>query len=85
MERYRDWLWDDHYLYEAMAGDTFGLMALRAYNDERLMSLLLSKNPRFSDVIIFEGGEIVTIPVINEALSAVLPPWRTGEIVASDQ
>ena len=47
--------------YVAQGGDTFDSIALVAYND----------------VLIFEGGEAVRIPIVETVETPeTLPPWR---------
>ena len=63
--------------YTAQGGDTFDSIALAAYNEERMASTIIAANPNLSDVLIFEGGELVQIPIV-EAVTTLdtLPPWR---------
>ena len=75
---YRNWAWDDYNLYEAVQGDTFDDIARQAYDDEHLASILLYANPDLADVLVFEGGEHILIPIISEVSSDLLPPWRRG-------
>lgn len=64
----------------ASAGDTFDQIALAAYSEERMASVLLEANPELSDVIIFEGGEVVKIPVVDKVKTPdSLPPWRRSK------
>lgn len=63
--------------YIAQAGDTWDLLAFRAWEDEALMHLIMAANPHLSDIVVFEGGERVLIPEISEPLNtSSLPPWR---------
>ena len=63
--------------YPAQGGDTFDSIALAAYNEERMASTIISAIPDLGDVLIFEGGELVRIP-IGETVTTpdTLPPWR---------
>lgn len=64
-------------IYTAKAGDTWDLIAFRAWEDEKLMHRLIAANPGLSIVVVFTGGERVRIPDIDEQLNtASLPPWR---------
>lgn len=50
---------------------------LVAYNEERMASTIIAANPDLSDVLIFEGGEAVRIPIVETAETPeTLPPWR---------
>lgn len=63
--------------YTAQAGDTFDSIALVAYNEERMATTIIGANPDLSDVLIFEGGELVLIPIVEAATTPdTLPPWR---------
>lgn len=63
--------------YTASAGDTFDSLALDAYDDERLASAIAEANPELASVLVFEGGEAVSIPVFSEVeVPDTLPPWR---------
>lgn len=63
--------------YIARNGDTFDSLALTAYNEERMASTIITANPDLSDVLIFEGGEALQIPIIeNVETPDTLPPWR---------
>ena len=63
--------------YTAARGDSYDMLALQAYGEERLASLIAEANPRHLDVLLFEGGEALSIPLIDRAPSAAdVPPWR---------
>ncbi|MEO3948036.1 hypothetical protein [Gorillibacterium sp. CAU 1737] len=69
---------DDAYLYTAMAGDTFDVISLDFYGDERFSSTIIKANLRYCSVLTFQGGEQLRIPVIDEPVAATLPPWKQG-------
>ena len=63
--------------YTAQGGDTFDSIALSAYNEERMATTIIIANPDLSDVLIFEGGELVRIPIVETVITPdTLPPWR---------
>ena len=63
--------------YIAQGGDTFDSIALAAYNEERMASTIIAANPDLCDVLIFEGGELIQIPIVNNITTPeTLPPWR---------
>jgi len=67
----------EYYEYTTQDGDTFDLLALDMYNDERLAHYIIEFNPDYSDVIVFEGGVLLKLPVVEEAETAeTIPPWR---------
>lgn len=52
-------------------------IALDMYNDERLAHYIIEYNPDYADVIVFEGGVQLKLPVVEEAeTSETVPPWR---------
>lgn len=63
--------------YLTAQGDTFDLLALRNYGEEQLSSIIISENSDYADVLIFEQGILLTIPIIeNVETPETLPPWR---------
>lgn len=63
--------------YIAQGGDTYDSIALAAYNEERMASTIIAANPDQSDVLIFEGGEVLQIPIVESVKTPdTLPPWR---------
>lgn len=67
----------EYYEYTTQDGDTFDLLALDMYNDEQLAHYIIEFNPDYSGVLIFEGGVLLKLPVVEEAeTSETVPPWR---------
>lgn len=63
--------------YTTQQGDTFDSLALAAYSEEKLASTIIQANPDYCDVIIFDSGVRLRIPIIeNIELPETLPPWR---------
>ena len=61
----------------ATVGEMWDQIALKYYGDEMKASFLLANNQEMTDILIFEGGEKVRIPIIQEnELITSLPPWR---------
>ena len=67
----------EYELYEAIAGDTWDSIAFEFYTDEKKASLLIQENREYADTLIFEGGELLYIPVLEENENIGAPPWRT--------
>lgn len=66
-----------HEPYTARQGDSFDLLALQAYGEERMASIIAEANPAYIDVLLFEGGEEISIPTVDRAADpAEEPPWR---------
>lgn len=63
--------------YETRAGDTFDMLALAAYDDEKKASHIIQANPLYMGTLIFDAGITLKIPVLETTESnATLPPWR---------
>lgn len=74
---YKNRVWENEFLYNAKAGDTFDIIAYKAYRgNSYLASLLREVNPEYIDILVFNGGEVIKIPVISKAASELVPPWR---------
>jgi len=68
--------WDSHGVYAAQRGDSWDLLANLFYEGNSLLAPLLTyANPEHADILLFEGGESVMIPVIRRDTSLLLPPW----------
>lgn len=66
--------------YYTVEGDSFDIIALMQYDDEKAAHYIIQENPDYSDVLIFEAGVELQLPVFgNVALPNTLPPWRRGE------
>ena len=58
-------------------GDTFDALALEFYDDEKQAGLIIQANPDYCDVLIFEAGVELKIPIVEFVeLPETLPPWR---------
>lgn len=58
-------------------GDSFDLIALRYYDDEKLASEIIKANPEYCDVLIFDSGIALQIPdSVSVTIPETLPPWR---------
>lgn len=68
---------DKFYTYTTKEGDFFDLLALRYYDEEKMAHHIIQANPDYADVIIFDGGIKLVIPVVEETESTELKaPWR---------
>ena len=64
-------------IYIARQGQLWDQIALEMYGSEMKASYLLANNQELTDILIFEGGEKVRIPLIEESEAITsLPPWR---------
>lgn len=71
---------DESIEYTCSCGETYDLVALIVYGNEKYTPELLNANPAYCDRIVFDGGEVLTVPIIAiedeiEAASSAAP-WR---------
>lgn len=67
----------------AAAGETWDSIAFKYYTDEFQSTMLMENNRLLIDKIVFDGGEVLTIPDIQDDQRVeTLPPWRqtTSEV-----
>jgi hypothetical protein len=58
-------------------GDTWDGIAFRKLGDSFRASELIAANPRLTEIVMFEGGEVIEIPETSLTLdTSGLPPWR---------
>lgn len=63
--------------YTARQNDSYDMLALQAYGEERMAHIIAKANPQHVGVLLFEGGEELRIPVVDRAETPeTLPPWR---------
>ena len=72
------------YLYKCSAGETFDSVALNIYGNERYAEDLLAANPGHVHLVMFMGGEVLSLPVVEmaeaeteAAYTPVAAPWKT--------
>ena len=53
------------YIYNCTGGETFDSVALEVYGDEKYAAELLCANPELCEKMIFAGGEILLLPVVE--------------------
>lgn len=71
---YTEW-----YEYTTNQGDTFDALALDVYDDETLASEIIRENPYYADVLVFDAGVTLYLPVIeNTEETTTKPPWERG-------
>lgn len=63
--------------YTCRAGDSFDLLAGQAYGEESMASAIIAENPDLCDVVLFDGGEAIDLPLVDRVETPeTLPPWR---------
>lgn len=66
----------DGFDYVTLAGDTFDMIALDAYNDEFRAVEIIWANPQYAGVVVFDAGVTLRIPYLMESAPESLPPWK---------
>lgn len=70
------------YIYTCAGGETFDSVALEVYGDEKYAAELLCANPELCEKMIFTGGEILLLPVVEipeeaeEEQQSANAPWK---------
>ena len=64
------------YDYVTVAGDTFDIIALDAYNDEFRAVDIIRANPQYAETVVFDAGVTLRIPYLEESPPESLPPWK---------
>ena len=60
------------------AGDTWTLIASKAYNDVNQVQMIIQANPYVSMVEVFDAGVVLLIPILDppSVNTNNLPPWK---------
>ena len=66
----------EYFEYITTQGDTFDILALDAYNDSFKSSLIIQANPQYANVLVFDAGVKLKIPIISTEPASTLPPWK---------
>lgn len=67
--------------YVTNYGDTFDSLAMDLYDKEVLASEIIAENPHYADVLLFDAGVTLYLPVITDVEKlATKPPWERGEL-----
>ena len=67
---------DKYINYITVQGDTFDMLALKAYGNEFLSHLIIQANPECAGVLVFDAGVKLNLPKVSKKATASLPPWR---------
>lgn len=67
-------------IYNTTQGDTWDSIALKFYNNEKMMHHLLEANPKYITIVVFSANIKLTIPELDasklDVSSSDLPAWR---------
>lgn len=63
--------------YTCKSGESFDLLSGQAYGQETMAGTIIKENPDLCDVVLFDGGEVIDLPLVEAVESPdTLPPWR---------
>lgn len=68
--------------YTTVSGDTWDIVAYKAYGNEMYMDTLIKANIEYKDTYIFPAGVVLTLPEIELTVSESLPLWKQGVTVS---
>lgn len=68
--------------YTTVSGDTWDIVAYKAYGNEMYMDTLIKANIEYKDTYIFPAEVVLTLPEIELTVSESLPPWKQGVTVS---
>ena len=68
--------------YTTVSGDTWDIVAYKAYGNEMYMDTLIKANIEYKDTYIFPAGVVLTLPEIELTVSESLQPWKQGVTVS---
>lgn len=63
-------------MYETAAGDTWDMISLFIYGDEKYAGYLMKNNPFLLGTVIFNAGTLVYTPDLPMEEETGLPDWR---------
>lgn len=68
--------------YTTVSGDTWDLIALKVYGDEKYTEYLMSQNQSESllETVAFDAGTVINTPdlPLSEQVTDSTPPWRAS-------
>jgi phage tail protein X len=67
--------------YTTQGGDAFDAISWTLFRTEKYMSAIILANPSYCDVVNFDAGITLTIPVVPYAPNVSQTPW--GSLIAN--
>lgn len=63
--------------YITEKGDTWDIIAYKAYGNEELIAPLIEANRAYVEKVVFDYGIEITIPELEQTDDSIfMPPWR---------
>ena len=66
-------------IYKTIAGDTWDLIAYQQLGDEKYMRELIEANPALSEILRFDAGTEIKVPVLPTETVENLPFWHSDD------
>lgn len=64
--------------YVTNAGETWDTISLDFYGTPNKIAELIECNREYSDVLVFDAGIELNIPILEEEAPLTLAPWKRG-------
>lgn len=72
--------------HKAKFGETPDILALKYYNEEFMASYILEANTDYNNVVRYEGGEELVIPIFDTIEDdSTQPPWKRSQGVSGGE
>ena len=65
--------------YTTIQGDTWDLIAWKAYGEEKRMKELVEANWDYADMLVFPQGVTLALPAIPDEVDEDAPFWRAED------
>ena len=65
--------------YVTRQGESWDGISQDFYGTPHRMAELVQANPQYMDLLLFDYGVRLRIPLLEDKSSASLPPWKRGE------
>jgi hypothetical protein len=66
--------------YTTIQGETWDTISEDFYDTPYKVADLISVNPQYSDVLVFDDGVELNIPILDTQSPDTLPPWKRGTV-----
>ena len=70
---------EESMIYTTVQGDTWDTIAYAVFGEEKYASDIMEENNDLLDILVFDGGEIVSIPELEIEETQDLPSWLEGD------
>ena len=65
-------------MHKTKQGETWDMISEYEYGTPYKVAELITANPDYADVLIFDEGVNLVVPEIDEETIKSLPPWKQG-------